>query len=320
MTDIIQVFADWLVYDIFNIAKATQLGEAVNFFIYDSIKIIFLLFIMIFIMGIVRTYMSQKKIRNALSGKRYGIGNLFASVFGTITPFCSCSSIPIFMGFIEARVPLGVASSFLVTSPLVNEYVAVLMLGFFGWEITALYIITGILAGTILGMIIGKMGMEKYLVKDIFNKGNEKEKTYKKFSERLVFGLNEAKTIVAKLWIWVVVGVALGAFIHGYVPEETVHELIGSAGIFSVPLAALIGIPIYANCSAVVPIAVVLFEKGVPLGTALAFMMATAALSLPEAIILRRIMKIKLLLVFFGMVALGIVLIGYLFNLIFSTW
>lgn len=317
MTDFLHVFAEWLVYQLLGVEAGSQAADSIVFFIYDTIKIIILLFIMIFVMGVLRTYLSQKKIKKWLSGKKNGLGNILASLFGVITPFCSCSSIPIFLGFIEAGVPLGVASSFLITSPLVNEYVVVLMFGFFGWEITLAYIITGIIIGVVLGIVIEKLKMEKHLVKDVFRKADNKEVKYKKLSKRLKFGFDEAKKIVGKLWIWIVVGVGIGALIHGYVPEETIRSIITSAGILSVPLAVLIGIPIYANCSAVIPIAVVLFEKGAPLGTALAFMMATSALSLPEAIILRRVMKIKLLLMFFGMVALGIIFIGYLFNFIF---
>ncbi len=316
MSDPLQSFADWLVYGILGLAEESQIAEAADFFIYDTIKIIVLLFAMILLMGILRTYVSQERVRKALAGRGYGTGNILASLFGTITPFCSCSSIPIFMGFIEAGVPLGVASSFLITSPLVNEYVVVLMLGFFGWEITSAYIIAGVLAGTVLGIVLGRLGMEGHLEKDIIGKKREKKKQYAA-RERLMFGFGEAKSIIRKLWLWIVVGVGVGALVHGYVPGEAINSVIGSAGIFAVPLAVLIGTPIYANCSAVIPIAVVLFEKGAPLGTALAFMMATAALSLPEAIILRRVMRIKLLLLFFGMVALGMIVIGYLFNILF---
>ncbi|MFZ5500989.1 MAG: permease, partial [Candidatus Micrarchaeota archaeon] len=230
--------------------------------------------------------------------------------------FCSCSSIPIFMGLIEANVPLGVASSFLITSPLVNEYVVVLMLGFFGWEIATAYVIVGVALGTILGIAIGRMGMEGELVPDVFSRP-EAEAGYGSFMDRVRFGYAEAKGIVRKLWVWIIAGVGMGAIVHGFVPEEAISALAESAGVLSVPIAVLVGIPIYANCSAIIPIAAVLFEKGAPLGTALAFMMATAALSLPEAVMLRRIMRIRLLLLFFGMVAFGIILIGYLFDIFF---
>ncbi len=314
--DPLRIFTDYVVYSLLSLESGTQLSEALDFFIYDSVKILALLFAMIFVMAFLRTYISRKRITSALSGKRFGLGNIAASGFGAITPFCSCSSIPIFMGFLEAGVPLGVSLSFLITSPLVNEYVAVLMLGFFGPEVAIAYVIVGMLAGIIGGLVLGGMGLDKYVEKDIVDT-KSKEKKYKHLKERAGFSFKEAKTILTKLWLWIFVGVGLGAVIHGYVPDELIDSVVDSAGIFAVPVAVLIGIPIYANCSAVVPIAAALFQKGAPLGTALAFMMATAALSLPEAIILRRAMKLKLLALFFGTVALGIIIIGYLFNLLF---
>ena len=316
MSDPLQLFSEWFVYGVLGLVKESKLGTSLDFFIYDSIKILLLLFVMIFIMGVIRSYISPERIRRVLSGKVPVLPNLTASMFGAATPFCSCSSIPIFISFLEAGVPAGAAFSFLATSPLINEYVAVLMLGFFGWEVAVAYVVVGILLGVIAGMVVSRLGMEKYLVKDIsVRKKALKGQVFTSFGERLSFGYEEAKTIVKKLWLWVLVGVGIGAAIHGFIPEEAINSIVSSGGVLAVPLAVLIGIPIYANCSAVVPIAVVLFQKGVPLGTALAFMMATAALSLPEAIILRRVMKLPLLAAFFGMVALGIILMGYLFNL-----
>ncbi len=315
MSDPLRMISESVVHAVPGIA-GTATGDALDFFIYDSIKILILLFAMVFIMGVIRTYIPPAKIKKALSHKTFG--NLTASLFGAATPFCSCSSIPIFIGFLEAGVPLGTSFSFLVTSPLVNEYVAILMLGFFGWEIAGAYIAAGIVLGTIAGIVIGRMGMEKHLVKDITaRKSTLKERKFPSFRKRLDFGFSEARIIMEKLWLWVLVGVGIGALIHGFIPEELISSAFDAGEILSVPLAVLVGIPIYANCSAVVPIAVVLFQKGAPLGTALAFMMATAALSLPEAIILRRAMKLPLLAVFFGMIAAGIILIGYLFNLFF---
>lgn len=300
--------------NLLNIELESKLAESLTFFIYDSIKIIILLFIMIAIIGYLRTYISQKKMKSLLS-KRLGISNFFASMFGALTPFCSCSSIPFYMGFIKAGVPLGVAFSFLITSPLVNEYVAVIMLATFGWKITLAYIIAGILIGVIAGLVIGRLGMEKYIEKDFHPANNkDKEKVYKTQKEKIKFGIDESITIIKKLWLWVLVGVGIGALIHGFVPENFVQTVIEKGGIFSVPIAVILGVPLYANCAAIIPIALVLFEKGFPLGTALAFMMATAALSLPEAIILRKVMKLKLIVVFFGIVTIGIVLLGYAFN------
>jgi len=308
-------FCDWLVYDLFGVTADSNFGSAIHFFIYDSIKILLLLYLMIGFVGVVRTYISQEKIKKYLSGRKKGVSYIITSLFGVLTPFCSCSSIPIFMSFIEAGVPIGVAFSFLVTSPLVNEYLVVLMLGFFGLKVTALYVLLGITLGIFSGVITTHLNAEKYLVEDFkTSKKNTDDVEYKKFSERVKYGISEASSIVKKLWIWVLIGVAIGAIIHGFVPEEAIDNLLSKTCPFSVPLAALVGIPIYANCSAVVPIAAALFQKGVPLGTALAFMMATAALSLPEAVILRRIMKLKLITIFFSMVGLGIIIIGYILN------
>jgi len=309
-------FSDWLVYEIFGMSPDTQLGGAINFFVYDAIKIILLLFILIFVIGVMRTYLPQHKIRKWM-GQRDGAGNFFAALFGAITPFCSCSSIPIFLGFLEAGIPLGVTFSFLITSPLINEYLVILMLGFFGWKITILYVISGMVIGVVSGMILGRMNLEQYLVSDLIEKRegeNGKEKFYPTFASRLEFGLDESISITQKIWIWVLVGVAVGAGIHNYIPQETIQSIISKTGIFSVPIAAVLGVPMYGSCAAIVPIAVVLFQKGIPIGTALAFMMAIAALSLPEAIMLRRAMKLQLIVLFFGITTLSIILIGYIFN------
>ncbi len=314
----LQLTVDWFVYSVFGLDSASKIGQSLNFFIYDSIKILLLLFILISIIGFLRTYLPQHKIKKWLSGKRKGLGNIFASLFGAITPFCSCSSIPIFLGFLEAGIPLGVTFSFLITSPLINEYLVILMLGFFGWKITALYVISGILIGVISGLILGKMKLEKHLVKDLIAKKSQLNDVvkYKNIKKRIMFGVNEAKSITKKIWLWVLVGVGIGALIHNYIPSEVIQRIISKGGIFTVPIATLLGVPMYGSCAAIVPIAVVLFKKGIPLGTALAFMMATAALSLPEAIILRRAMKLKLIIIFFSIVTLAIIFTGYLFNLL----
>ncbi|MFH1225601.1 MAG: permease [Candidatus Diapherotrites archaeon] len=311
----IQAFADFVVRAVFGESGGT-LAESLNFLIYDSIKILILLFVMIAIVGFLRTYLPKHRVREILSRRRAGLGNLIAAIFGAVTPFCSCSSIPVFIGFMEAGVPLGVNFSFLITSPLVNEYVAVIMLGFFGWEVTALYVLGGIIMGTLGGIILGRMGLEKYVEREFAGEGKSAEwkARYNTLRERAGFGLKEGVSIVKKIWLWVIAGVAIGALIHGFVPEEAINAIVQGGGIFTVPLAVLIGVPLYANCAAVVPIAVALFEKGIPLGTALAFMMATAALSLPEAIMLKRVMKPRLVVIFFATVALGVIITGYIFN------
>ncbi|HII72659.1 TPA: permease [Candidatus Woesearchaeota archaeon] len=312
----LQETVDWSLFSLAGLDPESHIGAALSYFIYDSIKILALLFLMIFIMGTLRTYLPQDKVRRWLGKRSYGIGNVVAAGFGAVTPFCSCSSIPIFMGFLEAGVPLGVSFSFLITSPMINEYLVVLMLGFFGWKITIAYVAIGLLIGIISGLVLGRMRLEKHLVKDLVSKSKEVEKEVKHdgFKTRLRFGAEEAIKITKKLWIWVLVGVGIGALIHNVVPEETIHAIVTAGGIFTVPAAVLVGVPMYGSCAAIVPIAVALFQKGAPLGTALAFMMATAALSLPEAVILRRVMRLRLILIFFGIVAAGIVVTGYLIN------
>lgn len=313
----LQKLVDWLVYGIFKLQIGSKLAESLNFFVYDSIKIILLLFVIIFIIGILRSYIPTKSIKKHLTGKKAGFGNMLASLFGAVTPFCSCSSIPLFIGFIEAGIPLGISFSFLITSPLVNEYLAVIMLGVFGWKITVYYILAGIFIGVVGGIILGKMNLEKNLVKDIVKEKQKiAEKRYENFKERINFGYNESITIVKKVWLFVLIGVGIGALLHGLVPKEYLQNLASKTGLFSVPLATLLGVPLYANCAAIIPVALVLVQKGIPLGTAMAFMMATTALSLPEAVILRRVMNLKLIAIFFGIVASSIVVIGYLFNVL----
>ena len=309
---------DWILYSVCGLNPELKWVESLNFFIYDSIKIILLLFAMISIIGFLRTYLRQNEVKKWISGKKYGFNNLIAACFGAITPFCSCSSIPIFLSFLKAGIPLGVSFSFLITSPLVNEYLVVLMLGFFGWKITLAYVISGILIGVICGLVLGRMKLEKYLVEDLISANNKSGKKikYNSIKKRINFGLNEALSIIKKLWLWVLVGVGIGAVIHNYVPSEVIQSVVSKGGVFAVPLVVILGVPMYGSCAAIVPIAVVLFEKGVPLGTALAFMMAIAALSLPEAVILRRAMKLKLIAIFFGVVALAIILTGYFYNLL----
>ncbi len=309
-----------MLVNIFSLDITSRLGGFVNFFIYDSLKIMLLLFVMISIVGYLRTYLPSSKVREWIAKQNKIFGHLLASIFGAITPFCSCSSIPLFLSFLRAGIPMGITFSFLITSPLVNEYLVVLMLGFFGWKITAIYVLSGIIVGVISGMVLGGMKLEKYLVKDIHNNGKlDKEVMYDGFKERMRFGLGEAVKIVKKLWYWILFGVGLGAVIHNFVPQELIHSVISRTGMFTVPIAVVIGVPMYGSCAAIVPIAVALFQKGIPLGTALAFMMAVSALSLPEAIILRRAMNLRLIAAFFGIVAAGIIVIGYLINAL-SGW
>jgi len=310
-------FADWLVFGLMGLDSKAKFPQALDFFIYDSIKILALLFGMIFVIGFLRTFLAQEKLKQWLSARGL-IGNLMAAIFGAVTPFCSCSSIPIFISFLKAGIPLGVTFSFLITSPVINEYLVVLMLGTFGWKITVLYVLSGLLIGFFSGVILGNMKLEKYLVEDIYAApilDEQKERVYS-FKSRIGFGWKEAVDITYKLWGWVLVGVAIGAGIHNYVPEDMIQGALSKTGIFSVPIATLIGVPLYGSCAAIVPVAVVLFEKGIPLGTALSFMMAVSALSLPEAIMLRRAMKLNLIAIFFAITTIAIILTGYMFNLL----
>jgi uncharacterized protein len=290
--------------------------SALNYFVYDSIKILLLLFFMIGIIGILRTYLPQKTLKRWMGKSKYGLDHLMAAIFGAITPFCSCSSIPIFLSFMKGGMPLGVSFSFLITSPLVNEYLVVLMFAAFGWKITLAYVLSGIMIGVVAGLILGKMRLEKHLVKDIAGSKAIRESSFRAFRERVSFGLQESVAIVKKLWVWVLVGVGIGALIHNYIPTGFVQSLVDGGGIFSVPLAVLVGIPIYGSCAAIVPIAVALFEKGLPIGTALSFMMAISALSFPEAVILRRAMRLKLIAIFFCVVTVSIIFTGYAFNIL----
>jgi len=314
----LQLIVDWFVSGVLNLSAQSKITGVINFFLYDSIKITLLLFTLITVIGFFRTFLPQRKIKEWLA-KRGGLGNLFAALFGAVTPFCSCSSIPIFFSFIEAGIPLGIAFSFLITSPIINEYLVVLMFGFFGWKITLAYVASGIIIGVVSGLILGRMHLEKYIVQDMVTPDAEifdKRIKYRGFNDRIVFGVREALSIIKKLWIWVLVGVGIGALIHNYIPQEAVQGIIGKTGFFSVPIATIIGVPLYGSCAAILPVAIVLFQKGFPLGTALSFMMAVSALSLPEAIMLRRVMKLKLIAIFFGVTALGIIITGYLFNLL----
>ncbi len=308
-------FADWLTYRIFGLDSTTLFAQTINFFIYDSIKILALLFVMIFAIGFLRTFLPQQKVK-AWMEKKGGIGYLFAALFGAVTPFCSCSSIPLFLSFIKAGIPLGISFSFLVTSPLINEYLVVLMLGFFGWKITVSYVLSGLFVGIASGLVLGKLKLEKYLEPDFAfdHSPQEQQASIGNFKARIIFGFHEALAIVNKIWGWVLAGVGIGAVIHNYVPQEMIQAVMAKTGIFSVPIAVLIGVPMYGSCAAIVPIAVVLFQKGIPLGTALAFMMAVAALSMPEAIMLRRAMNLRLIGIFFGITTTAIIIIGYLFN------
>lgn len=315
----IQLFADWLVYSIFNLSPSSKVGSTINYFVYDTIKIYLLIILIVAAIAFIRTYFSPHAIKRALEKQKFGVGNLAASTLGAVTPFCSCSSIPMFVGFLEAEIPLGIAFSFIITSPLVNEVVFVLMAGTFGWKIAFLYALSGMVLGVVAGIILGKMKLEKEIILKLGDsKGERLVSTYlpKSLEGKIQFSLHESFATFKKLWLIIALGVGIGAAIHGYVPAEFFQKYLSINSFLAVPLATLIGIPIYAGCSSLVPIVFSLVGQGVPLGTALAFIMAIAGLSLPEAIMLKKIISLKLLAIFFGVVAVGIILIGYLFNAI----
>jgi len=311
----LQLAVDRLTYSVLHLDPHSHIGPIINFFLYDSVKILLLLWVMISLIGFLRSFVSERKIKRWIT-QQDGWANFFAALFGAITPFCSCSSIPFFISFLKAGIPLGVAFSFLITSPLINEYLVVLMLGFFGWKITLAYVVSGMAVGIISGIILGRIRLERFIEQDIASSGAgiEEEKRFLGIKSRIIFGVKEAGLIINKLWIWILIGVGLGAAIHNYLPQGAVQEIVNKTGIFAVPLVTLIGVPMYGSCAAIVPIAVALFQKGFPLGTALSFMMAVAALSLPEAIMLRRVMKLQLIILFFSVTALAIIFTGYLFN------
>lgn len=314
-----QVFADWLTYLILGLAPGTHFGESVNFFFYELSKIYVLVFLIIALIAFLRTFFAAQKIKALLVKQKFGTGNTLAALFGAVTPFCSCSSIPLFIGFLEAEVPLGMAFSFLITSPLVNEVVFILMGGTFGWSVAFCYALSGIILGIGAGVILGKLKLNReVLLKFQGQQGQAKlvkAELPEVWSAKFQFAYQEARRVFKKLWLVIVLGVGIGAMIHGYVPQEFFAKYLAMDSFLAVPIAVLLGLPIYAGCSTLVPIIFSLTMKGVPLGVALAFMMSIAGLSLPEAIMLKRVLSFKLLTIFFGIVALGILMLGYLFLL-----
>lgn len=310
-------FADWLVFSIFGLIPGSRIGEALNFFIYDTMKIFLLLTTIIYVVAIIRTSFPPEKTKRILSHKREYVGNILAALLGIVTPFCSCSAVPLFIGFVESGVPLGVTFSFLISSPMVNEVALIMLWGMFGWKIAMIYIGAGLLVAIFAGIIIGKLKMEKYVQDYVWEMqvGNA-EITNMNFRDKLDYAREYTVELLKKIWPYVVVGVGLGAFIHGYVPADFLAKWAGPDNPFAVPIAVVLGVPLYSNAAGVIPIVHALTEKGMAMGTVLAFMMAVTALSVPEAIILKNVLKNRLLVVFFGVVAVSIVCIGYLFNAI----
>jgi len=324
MFDWIQDIADWVTFDALQLVRGQHLAEALNFFIYDSIKIMLLLFVIIFLMGIINSYFPIDKVRNYLSrNKLYGFEYLMASLFGVVTPFCSCSSVPLFIGFVRGGIPLGVTFSFLVTSPLVNEVAIGLFVGLFGLKITAIYVVSGVLLGVISGLILSKFKLERLLtpwVKEVLANAKRDEEVFEAektpFSKRLPIIWDEVLKIIKGVVVYVLIGIAIGGLMHGYIPEGFFEQYMGKDNFFAVPLATILAVPMYSNASGILPVAQVLVTKGIPIGTAIAFMMGVVGLSLPEAMLLKKVMTFKLIGIFFGVVTLCIIISGYLFNII----
>lgn len=314
----IRLLADWLTYDVFRLSAKTLLAKSVNFFIYDSIKIFILLSVIIFIVSIIRSFLPPEKIRYVLSRKNKYLGNVLAATLGIITPFCSCSAVPLFLGFVETGVPLGVTFSFLVSSPMINEVALVLLLGMFGLKVALIYIGSGLIIAIFSGILIGKLKVEN-LVENfgLNNQIKSIENGIKMgWNERVDYAKGYTIEIIKKVWAYILIGIGLGAWIHGYVPVDFLAKYAGADKWYAVPFATLLGIPLYSNAAGVIPLVSALTEKGVAMGTTLAFMMAVTGLSLPEFLILRRVMKTRLIIIFAGIVGVGIIFTGYLFNLI----
>ena len=320
----IQTFADWLVYGVFGLDSATKIGQAINFFFYDSLKILILLFLISAVMGVINAYFPIDRLRNFLqSHKLYGLDYLLASLFGAITPFCSCSSIPLFIGFVKGGIPLGVTFSFLITSPLVNEVAVAMFLGTFGVKVTAIYVLSGILLGTIGGIILGRFRLERFLspwVIQIQQQSMAETQAWiadnTSFWKRLPDILKDSWSIVKGVILYVLIGIAIGAGIHGFVPEGFFSGALGSGQWWTVPLAVVLAVPMYSNAAGIIPLIEAFVQKGVALGTAISFMMAVVGLSLPEATMLKKVMTWKLIGIFFGTVTLFIILSGWAFNIV----
>lgn len=324
MFDWIQEIADWLVYDLLGMEAKSHMAEALNFFIYDSAKILILLFVVIFFMGIVNSYFPIDKVKNYLSrNKLYGLEYLMASIFGVVTPFCSCSSVPLFIGFVRGGIPLGVTFAFLITSPLVNEVAIGLFLGLFGMKTTIIYVVSGVLLGTFSGFILQKLNLEHLLtpwVKEVLASAQREQDKFQEEKQTLAMRLpviwREVVNILKGILPYVIVGIAIGGLMHGYIPEGFFEQYMNKENLFAVPIATILAIPMYSNASGILPVVQVLVAKGIPLGTAIAFMMGVVGLSLPEAMLLKKVMSVKLIGIFFGIVTLCIIISGYLFNLI----
>jgi uncharacterized membrane protein YraQ (UPF0718 family) len=313
----IKTFADYIVFTQMGLLPGSRAGEALNFFIYDTIKIFLLLATIIYVVAVIRSSFPPERTKRLLSHKREYVGNVLASLLGIVTPFCSCSAVPLFIGFVESGVPLGVTFSFLISSPMVNEVALIMLWGLLGWKIALIYIGTGLVVAIVAGIVIGKLKMERHVQDYVWEmQVGHAEITSMTFREKITYANEYTLALLKKIWPYVIIGIGLGAFIHGYVPQDFLARWAGRDNPFAVPVAVALGVPLYSNAAGVIPIVHALMEKGMAIGTVLAFMMAVTALSLPEAIILKNVLKTRLLLTFFGIVAVAIVMVGYLFNAI----
>ena len=317
--NVIDPLSQAIAYNIAGLQRGSHLGDSIAFFLYDVPKVLLLLAGMVFAISVVRTFFSPERTRALLGGKRQGAGNVLAALLGIVTPFCSCSAVPLFIGFVESGIPLGVTFSFLIAAPTINEVAVILLYGMFGWRVAALYIASGLVIAIIAGIIIGRLKLERYVEDFVWqmqtgNTGGLEE--HLTWDDRLSRAWDSVKQIVGKVWLYVVIGIAVGAGIHGYVPEQALVDIMGKQAWWSVPAAVLLGIPLYSNAAGIVPVVGALIEKGASLGTVLAFMMSVVGLSLPEMIILRRVLKPQLIAVFVGVIAAAIIITGYLFNLV----
>jgi uncharacterized membrane protein YraQ (UPF0718 family) len=312
-------FAKWFTYSLLKMEQGRHISSSIEFFVFETPKVLMLLVIVVFGVGIIRSFFTPEKTRAILSSKTETVGNVLAALLGVVTPFCTCSAVPLFVGFVTAGVPLGVTFSFLISAPMINEVALILLFGMFGWKVAALYMGVGLLIAIVAGWILGRLHMEKYIEQWVFQTqvGESAGQQVMNWQDRINYGLTAVRDIVSKVWIYVVLGIAVGAGIHGYVPQDFMASFMGKGAWWSVPAAVLLGVPMYSNAAGIIPIVKALLEKGAALGTVLAFMMAVIGLSLPEAIILRNILKPRLVFTFFGIVAAGIIIIGYLFNIVF---
>ena len=314
---VLQTVADFLTYRLLGLSDGTRLGRSTDFFLFEVPKVLMLLVLVVFGIGIVRSFFTPEKTRKLLAGKREFVGNILAALLGIVTPFCSCSACPLFIGFVEAGIPLGATFSFLIAAPMINEIALGMLFSLFGWKVAGLYMVTGLVIAISAGWIIGRMKMERYIEEWVFEikmAESAVEESSLAWEDRARYGLDQVREIVGKVWLFVIAGIAVGAGIHGYVPEGLMASFMGKDVWWGVPAAVLVGVPMYSNAAGIIPVVQALMEKGAALGTVLAFMMSVIGLSLPEVIILRRVLKPRLIATFVGVVAVGILIVGYLFN------